>query len=117
MNKSITVLPFPEIKNAYIVISGRETDTINKVTPSMSFLYGTEKIAVEWEPDYGPITILYSCAKDHPEAQEHWFFPFITGYGNWNQLAVNRERLGEKFYTGKYKELFEVLKNWHDNAN
>ncbi len=112
--KRVKVIPFPGIKNAYIVVSGTITKTSNQVESNMSFLYvNQEKTkAVEWEPNYGPITVLHKCDKDHPEAQAHWYFDYCTGYGDWSQLAVNENHLGKKFYTGNYKELFNVLKEW-----
>jgi len=117
MNKRVAILPFPEIENAYVAISGKTAETSNGVSSTISFLYATEEIAVEWEPNYGPITVLYKCDKTHPKAKEHWFFDYTTGYRNWSQLAVNRTGLGEKFSSGNYKALFQVLKSWHDNAD
>jgi hypothetical protein len=115
MKKRIKCIPFPGITNAYIVISGsHKKDSCNEVSSNMSFLYHNDKIAVEWEPNYGPITVLYECDKDHEEAQKHFFFDYCTGYGHWSQLAVQEERLGEKFYTGNYEGLFEVLKRWSE---
>ena len=116
MNPRVKVIPFSGIENAYIVISGNKTVTPNRVKSNMSFFYLDGDIGVEWEPNYGPITVLYSCDKDHPEAQEHWYFDYFTGNGNWSQLAVNENRLGEYFYTGDYKSLFNVLKQWRANA-
>ena len=116
MNSRVKVIPFPGIENAYVVISGNKTDTANKVRKNMSFFYLDGDIGVEWEPEYGPITIIYSCDKDHPEAQEHWHFDYCTGYGDWSQLAVNENRLGERFYTGDYKGIFNVLKQWRESA-
>ena len=114
MNKRVKVIPFLKIKNAFIVISGRKTERINLVTPSMSFFYVNEvkDIAVEWEPRYGPITTIYKCNEKDPDAEPHWYFDYCTGYGNWSQLAVNENNLGKLFYTGEYEALFRVLKDW-----
>ena len=114
MRPSVKVIPFPEIENAYIVISGRESDTPNGVNKNMTFFYHNENVSVEWEPKNGPITTIYACSKHHPDAEEHWFYPYCTGYGNWSQLAVLTEGLPEAFITGNYKQLFEILKNWSE---
>lgn len=113
--KRIKVIPFPEIENAYIVISGHKKDTQNEVSSIMSFLYAEDNIGAEWEPNYGPITIIYPCEKDHPEAQPHWYFDYYKGPGYWSQLAVNEEKLGPAFYTGDYDYIFAVLKRWARN--
>ena len=112
MKESMKVIPFPKIENAYIVISGWKNNKLNKVKSEMSFLYADKTIGVEWEPNYGPITVLYQCGEKHPEAEEHWFFGYITGQQHWSQLAVNENNLGELFYTGQYEKLFNILKEW-----
>jgi len=116
MNKRVKTIPFPEIENAYIVISGNQADTTNQVRSNMSFFYVKDGIGVEWEPNYGPITTIYSCNKDHPEAQKHWYFDYFTGMGHWGQLAVNENRLGERFYSGDYEGIFLVLKDWWNGS-
>jgi len=118
MNKSVRCIPFPEIPNAYIVISGRKKEGPNGVESAMSFFYGNVNgnVGAEWEPNYGPITVIYRCEKGHEQAQEHWFFPFCTGYSDWSQLAVNDKRLGEKFYSGDYVGIFNVLKSWAESG-
>ena len=112
MPSRIKVIPFPEIENAYIVISGRPRTESNLVEPIMSFFYVEDDVGVEWEPRNGPITIIYKCDKDHPEAQPHWYFDYYTGPGHWSQLAVNEEMLGEKFCRGQYELIFNTLKRW-----
>jgi len=111
--KGVKVIPFPEIENAYVVISARyNEEKCNKCEPIMSFLYANETRGVEWEPSYGPITLLISCGNRHPEAREHFFFPYITGYGNWTQLGVNDNLLGRRFSKGDYEGIFNVLKSY-----
>ena len=110
MNKNILCIPFPDIKNAYVVISGHKANTGNGVEKCMSFFYDNGDVGAEWEPDNGPITRIDKCNKDNPEAQKHWFYDYCTGYGNWSQLAVNDERLPDAFIDGNYKFIFLVLK-------
>ena len=114
MNRSIKVVPFPEIENAYIVISGVKSERGNGCLKRLSFFYGTKEGGCEWEPEYGPITRIVPCKKDNEDAQEHWFYDYCTGYGNWSQLAVGREMLTEHFLSGDYKYLFSVLKSWSE---
>jgi len=113
LNPSIKIIPFPEIENAYIVISAKISDKPNGVEKNMSFFIdcGNGK-AVEWEPNYGPITVLHKCDKNDPQAQPHWYFDYCTGYRNWSQLAVKEERLPEDFLYGDYKCLFNKLFQW-----
>lgn len=112
MNSNIKCIPFVEIENAYVVISGCKADNGNGVKKCMSFFYDNGDVGVEWEPDNGPITVIYKCEKDHENAKEHWFYDYCTGYGNWAQLAVKEEGLPESFILGDYKHIFSVLKNW-----
>ena len=114
MNTNIICIPFPGIDNAYVVISGRKADNSNGVEKCMSFFYDHGNVGAEWEPNYGPITIIYKCGKDDKESQEHWFYDYCTGYGNWSQLAVEDEGLPEAFLNGDYGHLFAVLRFWSD---
>ena len=49
MKKNIKIIPFPEIENAYIVISGNKSDRGNGCKHNLTFLYATNKIACEWK--------------------------------------------------------------------
>jgi hypothetical protein len=112
--KSLKIIPFPGIEGGYYIISFRELDKANYIEANQSFLYVSEigDKAVEWEPEYGPITKLDRCDKNHPDAVEHYFFPYCTGFGNWSQLGVENSHLPELLLEGDYKGLFEVLKSW-----
>lgn len=112
MNKNIKCIPFPGIENAYVVISGHEVDSCNGVKKCMSFFYGGENTGAEWEPDYGPITVIHSCAKNHEQAQEHFFYDYCAGYGAWSQCSVQDEHLDKMFLSGDYVGMFSVLKRW-----
>lgn len=115
MIKSVKCIPYPGIENAYIVISARKSDTGNGCQKNMSFFWASKDIGIEWEPDYGPITIIYKCDKDHKDAEPHWFYDYYTGQGNWSQLAVKREYLPKAFISGDYEHIFRVLKEWAKN--
>ena len=112
MNKGIKCIPFPDIENAYIIISARESDKGNKVRKCMTFFYDSGSVGAEWEPNFGPITTLYKCPKEHKDARPHYFYDFCTGYGNRSQLAVEMEGLPEAFLNGDYVKIFAVLKRW-----
>lgn len=116
-NKSIKVIPFPEIENAYIVISCfPDKDHGNGIKSNMSFFYGTEKSGAEWEPNHGPITKITPYYKDYAggygSAIEHWFYDYCTGYGDWSQLAVDQEGLSDYFREGNYPAIFRILERW-----
>ncbi len=101
------------IENAYISISAR-LNTDGELIKNMSFFYVCDdgSTIVEWEPRFGPITRIESCDRDHPQAEEHWWFDFCTGYGNWSQLAVDENNLKEYFINGDYETIFSVLKTF-----
>ena len=121
MNSSIKVIPFPGIENAYIVISAHTKSNTNEIIQMnvkhmISFFYGTPKGGAEWEPDYGPVSVVIPCDKDFVSegydgvAVSHWFYP---KHGlNWSQLAVEDNHLPEKFLNGDYEGIFGVLKSW-----
>lgn len=115
-NKSLKVIPFPDIEKAYIVISSRPTedpDHGNGVEKCMSFLFdGGNGVAVEWEPNYGPITIIRECNETDEGAVPHWFFPFYKGQSDWTQLGVHRSMLPEYFIEGNYTSMFNAMKSW-----
>ena len=110
--KNVKCIPFPEIDNAYVVISAFKSKNGNGLTKCMSFFFDHGDIGAEWEPDNGPITVIYKCAEDNKDAQEHWFYDYCTGYGNWSQLAVQDEGLHTAFLSGDYVYLFAVLQSW-----
>ena len=113
LNKNIKCIPFPEIDNAYVVISGHDYEKNgNGVRKCMSFFYDNGDVGAEWEPDNGPITVIYKCEKDHKDAKKHWFYDYSTGTGNWSQLAVEEEGLPSAFLDGDYEYIFNVLKDW-----
>ena len=113
INRSIRCIPFDGIENAYVVISAGKKDGGNGVQKGMSFFFDNGGwVGAEWEPDYGPITVLYKVKEDHEKATHHWFYGFTTGQGNWSQCAVEEEGLPQAFLSGDYELLFAILKNW-----
>jgi len=114
MNRNVKAIPFPDIENAYVVISGVKSDKGNYCEKRMSFFYAGDNSGSEWEPDYGPITRITPCGKNDGSAKEHWFYDYYTGNGDWTQCAVDEENLPKKFLAGNYKGLFDVLKKWCD---
>jgi hypothetical protein len=114
INKNVRCIPFDGIKNAYVVISGHKAETVNGVQKCMSFFYDNGNVGAKWDPDNGPITMIYSCKSEDEDAQPHWFYDFYTGEGYWSQSAVEEEGLPSAFLNGDYKYLFSVLKKWSD---
>jgi hypothetical protein len=112
--KSLKILPFPDIENAYVIISARESSKKgNRVYQNLTYLYNCGNgIAVEWEPEYGPLTVLYKCTKDHEDAKEHFFFDYVTGYGNWSQMDVDNTGIVEYLADGDYEMVFGILKGF-----
>jgi hypothetical protein len=124
MNKVIK-FKHPTIENAYLFVSGRKNEDIsNGVTPNITFFYADGDIGAEWEPQYGPITIITKCEKDHfkdepedsyQEVKEHWYYEYCTGFGNWSQLAVQEEGLHTALIAGNDEMIFSILKKWATN--
>jgi hypothetical protein len=112
--KSLQILPFLGIDNAYVVISARKTsEKSNGVGQNLSYLYDCGNgIAVEWEPEHGPITILYECDSTHEYAIQHWFFKYTTGNGNWSQCAVDDTEIASYLAEGDYEMMFSILKRF-----
>lgn len=111
MNKNIKVIPFPDIPDAYIVISGVKSNTANGCAKRMSFFYGTVDGGCEWEPDNGPLTTIYPVQKNDPEAREHWFYDYYAGNGYYSQCAVDDTEIAKSFIDGDYNRVFSILKD------
>lgn len=112
INKNVRCVPFNGIENAYVVISGHKAETGNGVKKCMSFFFDNGDVGAEWEPDNGPITVIFKCKENDEGSQPHWFYDFYTGQGNWSQLAVEEEGLPSAFLDGDYEYLFSVLREW-----
>ena len=118
----------PTIENAYLFISGRATtDPMhgNGVTSTISFFYANGDVGAEWEPEYGPITVIHKCEKDHfkdesedsyQEVKEHWYYEYCTGFGDWSQLAVREQGLHTALISGDDKAIFAILKRYAENG-
>ena len=117
MNK-VAILPFPEIENAYVIISATQKDPEKHygeyfVNPIMTFFYDAGNVGIEWEPEHGAIQVWNKCEKDDVGAKEHWFFDYQNSPGgSWSQLAVSERELPQAFVNGDYKYIFNVLKEW-----
>lgn len=118
MNKSVKVIPFPEIENAYLIIScyRYEDDDPDMLRSVMTFFYDNKTCGTEWEPQYGPIQYWIPTPEDSEvEKKEHYFYPYVEQHsGSWSQLAVEREGLKPAFFAGDYKYIFAVLAKWAD---
>ena len=113
MNKTVKVIPFPDIEHAYISISFKKDSNVYGTDYVLSFLYDSGTIAAEWEPKYGPIQLWYKCDKESPDAQEHYFYEYHnTPSGSWSQLSVETEGLHEWLLMGQYVAIFNILKRW-----
>lgn len=113
LKKRVATLPFPNIKNAYILVSGSWRKDHDFVEPVVSFLYDAGLKAAEWCPPYGPITIHRKTEEGQENAKKHYFYDYVVNESlNWSQLAVEREGLPEAFVNGNYDYIFEVLKEW-----
>ena len=113
MKESIKIIPFPDSPNAFVVISAHESRLPNKVKQNLSYIVDLgNDTAVEWEPEYGPLTLLTKCGPDHPDARPHWYFPFYIGQGQWSQLAVLELELNELLTHGEYEVMFQTMANW-----
>jgi len=110
INPSIKIIPFPAIDNAYIVVFAVRSE--RGLRSNMSFLFIARNLAVEWEPEYGPITLLYPTSINDEEGKPHWLYENCKT--DWSQLAVERSSLRESFLMGDYEYIFNVLKDWSE---
>ena len=75
---------------------------------TISYLFQGEKVATEWEPEYGPIQIWFKG-----DDQDHYAFDRIMTPGcDWSQLGVDNEGLRESALRGDHAHIFRVLKSW-----
>lgn len=119
MNKFQKCVLKAEVKpNCFLLFSAsqrpmEETFGAFWIEANVSFLYDAGKIAVEWEPEHGPIRRWYKCDKVGEKAKEHFYYDFVHDRPlAWSQLAVEREELPEAAVAGDYDYIFEVLKEW-----
>lgn len=112
--KSLVILPFTGIDNAYVIISAfNQSENANGVYQNLSYLYDCGNgVAVEWEPESGPLTVLYECTKNNSKAKEHFFFEYCTGYGDWSQRAVDSTRIAKYLADGNYEMVFDILRKF-----
>lgn len=120
LQEKIGKAKFEGIDNAWILVSAtwreKQLGGDRVVKANMSFLYDAGEIAVEWEPQYGPIQIWYKCSEDHEDPRPHYFYDFvINNRADWAQGAVYRLGLPAAFVRGNYKYIFAVLKDWAEN--
>lgn len=137
IKKRVAVLPFKDIPNAYLCISGKKRkteqygerfylghrehkneyiDNTFRVEPCITFLYDGGDCCAEWDGELGPIQLWYKCAADYKEgydeARPHWFYDYAFGAGHWSQMAVDESELPRKFNLGDYEGIFAALKSW-----
>lgn len=113
---SLQIFPFPEVENAYLAVSFCRISQTGGVVPNLTFLYQiNSSLAVEWEPENGPFTKLTACEESYPGARKHYFFPYITGYGNCGQLIVEKSGIAEQVKAGNFKEVFQILKTFGES--
>jgi len=97
----------------HVLVSGSLSKVGNGCDSTVSFVYYTESVAVEWEPKYGPIARFYKANADDEHAQLHYIFPYINPEKtSWVQMAVYKENLPELFICGNFDGIFNVLKSY-----
>ena len=104
-------------ENCYIISSFpiRKDDEEFMVESFVSFLYDKGNIAVEWEPQYGPVQVWIKGSKE--TGKEHYFYDYVEDTPfNWSQMAVDSNRLKQAAYYGNFDHIFEVLKRFADRG-
>lgn len=139
--KRVKVLPWPDKENCFLVISGalqqkrhcgdmwyvghqefeRKYTSRDVCEARISFTYVTERVAIEWDGEHGPIQCWYKCdadyKTDYDKAREHWIFEYAYGSGMWTQIGVDDNNLVQAFNTGDYDHIFSVLKRFADERD
>lgn len=114
---SLQIFPFPEVENAYLALSFCRINSTGGIVPNLTFLYQiNSSTAIEWELSYRPFTKLTACDESYPTSQKHYFFPYITGYGDWGQLIVEKSGIAEQVKAGNFKEVFQILKTFGESC-
>lgn len=126
-------LPFPGRERCFVFISHWEDKEARrdydgdqlrfKLSTSFVYYRADDQLAIEWEPQYGPIqrftrgeegewyTYLSDDSKE--KARPHYIFPFVRPYGlDWSQCAVGDNQLQQKLARGDYDLIFDVLQRW-----
>lgn len=104
--------------NCFILVSAtkrNEDETYGeyRVKANISFLYDSGNVAVEWEPEHGPIQVWNKCSEGDEKAREHYYYDFVEDRPfNWTQLSVDANGLPQAFDNGDYDYIFNVLKRW-----
>lgn len=119
-NRVVTKLPVPDAENCYILLSFGERDRqfgCVQCDYIVSFLYDAGDTAAEWEPKYGPISILWKCGADHPKAKRHYFYDHIIDEPlNWAQNAVDDYELPRRAIDGDLQAIFWVLREFAERS-
>lgn len=138
--KRVAVLPWPNVKGAYLCVSGKQRpremvgdkwyakngghrEYVNtyandrlRSEPCITFTYEEDGIAAEWDGAHGPIQLWWKShegfKEGYDEAQPHWLWPWAIGRGHWSQMAVEDECLPQRFVEGDYDAIFSVLRYW-----
>jgi hypothetical protein len=111
MNPKVIKIPVPDLPNCFIAISCR-LKKINEPLEQLntqhvlSFITTNEDQteAVEWEPEYGPISI-YS---KETGGRSHWLLGPDCKF-DWTQLGVDSEGLPAAFIQGNMQHIFSIL--------
>jgi len=101
----VNVIPFNATKNWFIAISGREVKEGNLCKATMSFLVVHETGLIEWEPNFGPITVVKKYENEEDNTSRHWYYgePVCN---DWTQLAVTERGFDQLFVEGDFEGIF-----------
>lgn len=135
--KRVAVLPWPEMENCYLVVSGQRrrqeqvgerwylgheeqrnkfSDFDIRTDARITFTYAERGVAAEWNGESGPIQLWFRCEADYEQgydkAREHWLWPHAHGAGHWSQMAVSEADLPRRFNEGDWEGIFAVLRGW-----
>lgn len=121
MKRNVTKLEMPEATGLFICISYgfRKTDIDKEhAIPAITYMVENKDKTriVEWEPSFGPITVIDKCAEDcvtskdeYITVEPHWYLGHCKGFDSWSQCAVTDYDLPRALVEGSFTYIKSVL--------
>jgi len=114
---SLQILPFPEVENAYTVVSFFTVSKGKDLRSRVSFLYRVNpSLIAEWEIESSDFILYRACDKHSPEAARHFFFEATADYGEVIEFKAAELGLAQQVKAGNFKEVFKILKTFGEGC-
>lgn len=109
-------LPFDDSGKHFLCLSYRRSADQKEscfALAVVSFVSLGERIAIEWCPPYGPVTVITKAEAGQPDVKEHYLFPWVQDNPcDCSQTAVGESGLEEAACESNWNRIFYVLDDW-----